>query len=172
MAQWLRIHLPMQETRVQSLGWEDPLEEEMATHPRILAQRVPWTEGPGGLQFMGLQRVRHGWTHTYISRCQCVCVSLCRLVYVGFLFCFVCPIWAISVLFHANWDCCIITLQIEHPQALPHSFAFRTCPAMVVLTLECALESWGGLIKPQMVSPHPHSFWVSEPEVGPKNLHL
>ena len=38
-------------------GWEDPLEEEMATHPSILAWRVPWTEEPGGLQFVGLQRV-------------------------------------------------------------------------------------------------------------------
>ena len=40
-------------------GWEDPLEEGMATHRSILAWRNPWTEEPGGLQFMGLQRVRH-----------------------------------------------------------------------------------------------------------------
>ena len=45
---WYRIHLPMQETRVQSLGWEDPLEKEMATHSSILAWRIPWTEEPGG----------------------------------------------------------------------------------------------------------------------------
>ena len=44
---------------VQSLGWEDPLEEEMATHLSILAWRIPWTEGPGRLQPMGLQRVGH-----------------------------------------------------------------------------------------------------------------
>ena len=49
----------MQETRVQSLGWEDPLEEEMATHSIILAWGIPWTEEPGKLQSMGLQRVRH-----------------------------------------------------------------------------------------------------------------
>ena len=48
-----------QETRVQSLGWEDPLEEGMATHSSILAWRIPWTEEPGGLQSMGLQRVGH-----------------------------------------------------------------------------------------------------------------
>ena len=48
-----------QETWVQFLGWEDPLEEGMATHSSILAWRIPWTEEPGGLQFMGLQRVRH-----------------------------------------------------------------------------------------------------------------
>ena len=51
-------HLPtMQETRVQSLGWEDPLEKEMATHSSILAWKTPWTEEPGGLQSMGPQRV-------------------------------------------------------------------------------------------------------------------
>ena len=44
---------------VRSLGQEDPLEEEMATHSRILAWRIPWTEEPGGLQFIELQRVRH-----------------------------------------------------------------------------------------------------------------
>ena len=49
----------MQETQVLSLGWEDPLEKGMATHSSILAWRIPWTEEPGELQFMGLQRVRH-----------------------------------------------------------------------------------------------------------------
>ena len=59
MAQTLK-HLPtMRETWVQSLGQEDPLEKEMATHSSILAWKIPWTEGPDGLQSMGLQRVRH-----------------------------------------------------------------------------------------------------------------
>ena len=49
-----------QEMWVQSLGGKDPLEEEMATHSRILAWRIPLTEEPGGLQSMGLQRVGHG----------------------------------------------------------------------------------------------------------------
>ena len=48
-----------QETRVQSLGWEDTLEEEMATHSSNLAWRIPWTEEPGGLQSKELQRVEH-----------------------------------------------------------------------------------------------------------------
>ena len=48
-----------QETQVQSLDWEDPLEEEMATHSSILAWRIPWTEEPGELQSVGSQRVRH-----------------------------------------------------------------------------------------------------------------
>ena len=49
----------MQEMKVQSLGREDPLEEEMATLSSILARKIPWTEEPGGLQFTGSQRVRH-----------------------------------------------------------------------------------------------------------------
>ena len=48
-----------QETQVQSLGQEDPLEKRMATPSSILAWRIPWTEEPGGLQSMGLQRVKH-----------------------------------------------------------------------------------------------------------------
>ena len=51
----------MQETWVWSLGWEDPLEEGMATHSTILAWRIPWTEEPGGLQFMGSQKIGHNW---------------------------------------------------------------------------------------------------------------
>ena len=49
----------MQETLVQLLGQEDPLEKEMATHSSILAWKTPWTEEPGGLQSMGSQRVEH-----------------------------------------------------------------------------------------------------------------
>ena len=49
----------MQETQVQSLGWEDPLEKGMATHSSIPAWRIPWTEQPDGLQSMGSQRVKH-----------------------------------------------------------------------------------------------------------------
>ena len=53
-------HLPaMQETQVQSLGLEDPLEKEMATHSIIFAWRIPWTERPGRLQSIGSQSIRH-----------------------------------------------------------------------------------------------------------------
>ena len=51
----------MQETWVQSLGQEDPLEKEMATHSSIHAWKIPWTEEPGGLQSMGSQRVGQDW---------------------------------------------------------------------------------------------------------------
>ena len=49
----------MQETQVQSLGWENPLEEGMATHSSILAWRIPWTEEPGRLESISLQRAGH-----------------------------------------------------------------------------------------------------------------
>ena len=66
----IKVHVPsvaqmvkrlsmMWETRVRSLGWEDPLEKEMVTHPSTIAWKIPWTEEPGGLQSMGSQRVRH-----------------------------------------------------------------------------------------------------------------
>ena len=59
MAQMVKNLPAMQETWVQSLGWEDPLEEKMATRSRILAWKIPWTEEPGKLQSMGSQRVGH-----------------------------------------------------------------------------------------------------------------
>ena len=49
----------IQETRIRSLGWEDPLEEGMATHSSVLVWRIQWAEEPGRLQSMGLQRVGH-----------------------------------------------------------------------------------------------------------------
>ena len=57
MAQLVKNLPAMQETRVQSLGWEDPLEKGMETHSSILAWRIPWTEEPGGLQSVGPQRL-------------------------------------------------------------------------------------------------------------------
>ena len=61
VAQRLKRLPPMRETRVRSLGQEDPLEKEVVTHSSILAWRIPWTERPGGLQSMGSQRVGHDW---------------------------------------------------------------------------------------------------------------
>ena len=59
MAQTVKRLPAMQETWVRSLGWEDPLEKEMATCCSTLAWKIPWTEEPGRLQSMGLQRVGH-----------------------------------------------------------------------------------------------------------------
>ena len=57
MAQTVKHPPAMRETQVQSLGWEDPLEKEMATHSSTLAWKIPWTEEPGRLRSMGWQRV-------------------------------------------------------------------------------------------------------------------
>ena len=59
VAQMVKNLPAMWESQVQSLGWEDPLEKEMATHSSIIAWEIPWKEEPGGLQSMGSQRVGH-----------------------------------------------------------------------------------------------------------------
>ena len=59
MAQMVKNLYAIQETRVRSLGWEDPLEKDMSIQSSILAWRIPWTEDPVGLQSMGLQKVGH-----------------------------------------------------------------------------------------------------------------
>ena len=56
MTQTVKYLLAMQETQVQSLGWEDPLEKEMVIHSSTLAWRIPWSEEPGGLQSMGVTK--------------------------------------------------------------------------------------------------------------------
>ena len=61
VAQMMKNLPAVQETRVQSMGQEDPLEKGMATHASILAWKIPWTEEPGGLQPMGFQRAGHDW---------------------------------------------------------------------------------------------------------------
>ena len=61
VAQMVKRLSAMQETQVRSLGWEDPLEKEMAAQSSILAWKIPWMEEPGRLLSMGLQRVRHEW---------------------------------------------------------------------------------------------------------------
>ena len=78
VAQGLK-HLPaMRETWAQSLGQEDPLEKEMATHSSILAWRIPWTKEPGGLQSTGSQRVKHDWE-----------TSLAHFVYIYMFFVYI-----------------------------------------------------------------------------------
>ena len=72
----------MQETWVRSLGWEDPLKKEMATHSGILAWKIPWTEEPCWLLFMGSQRVGHDWATSlsYLSISNCNSMKLVSLV--------------------------------------------------------------------------------------------
>ena len=78
---WIRSNFPvaqmvkrlptMQETQVQSLGWDDFLEKEMATHSSILAWKIPWREDPGGLQSIRSQRVGHNWATKHSTACLC-----------------------------------------------------------------------------------------------------
>ena len=75
-----------QETWVWSLGWEDPLEEEMATHSSILAWRIPWTEEPGGLESMGSQsrtRLKQPSSRYYNKALQCTALSKWPLLCTG-----------------------------------------------------------------------------------------
>ena len=80
VAQMVKNLPAVQGTWVQSLGWEDPLEKVMATHSRILARRILWTEELSGLQSVGSQRVRHNWSslaHIWLL-CLCKCSSYLR----------------------------------------------------------------------------------------------
>ena len=75
----------MREMWVGSLGWEDPLENGMATHSNILAWKIPWREEPDGLVSTGLKRVRHDWATIYIHIYVCMCV--CVYIYVDVNIC-------------------------------------------------------------------------------------
>ena len=98
VAQTVKNLLAMQETQVWSLGWEDPMEKEMATHSSILSWRIPWTEEPGGLQSMGSQRVGHDWaTKTF------TCTSFRALAYTVSLY-----------VFNLNWQLTLANLEIFH----------------------------------------------------------
>ena len=75
VAQLVKNLPAVQETWVQSLGWEDPLENKMATHSSTLAWKISWTEEPGGLQSMGSQRIGHDRaTNTYLHFLTYICV--------------------------------------------------------------------------------------------------
>ena len=79
----------MMETRVQSLSWADPLEKGIAIHYSILALRIPWTEKPGGLQFMESQRIGHDWVNNtftfcfidYVKAFECVDHNILRKIF-------------------------------------------------------------------------------------------
>ena len=73
-----------QEIHVRSLGWEDPLEEEMATHSIILAQRIPWTEEPGRLESMGLQSQTRQIL-SYVSTCILTRTKVYALIICSYL---------------------------------------------------------------------------------------
>ena len=76
VAQTVKRLSTVQETWVQTLGWEDPLEKEMAIHSSTIAWKIPWTEEPGGLQSTGLQRVGHDWASSRHLKILWHCPSL------------------------------------------------------------------------------------------------
>ena len=121
VAQLLSIHRLMQETLERSLGQDDPVEKEMATHFSILAWKIPWTEEPGRLQFTGSQRVRCGWDWTTAAPDRAPDVGLVRRGVLSLLSCLFfllrwtyaassCQIWSIH-----RW---LSSLHI-HPRPLP-----------------------------------------------------
>ena len=91
VAQTVKNPPAVQVTWVRSLGWEDPVEKEMASHSSILAWRTPWTEEPGGLQSVGSQRVRHDRV-TEHSAFHCVCA-----MDTAHLLCPLTPQWALRL---------------------------------------------------------------------------
>ena len=84
VAQRLKFLPAVWETWVRSLGWEDPLEKEMATHSSTVAWRIPWMEKPGGLQSTGLQRVEHDWVTSLTLNLISVSRSLFSSIFVCF----------------------------------------------------------------------------------------
>ena len=81
VAQTVKCLSMMRETRVRFLGWEDPLEKEMAIHSSTIAWKIPWTEEPGRLQSMGSQRVGHDWATSCSHSCSDIIYLLNRNVY-------------------------------------------------------------------------------------------
>ena len=87
-AQMLKNLPAMLEIQVWSLGWEDPLEKRTAAHSSILAWRIPWTEEPGGLQSMGLQRVRHNsLTELFGNEARHIWICCCSVAQSGLTLC-------------------------------------------------------------------------------------
>ena len=107
----------MQEMRVQSLGQENPLEEEMATHSSILALEIPWTEEPGRLRSVDSQRVGHDWATEHI---------VVNVIYIIFTLCYICSLWLLRWL-PLNWP---LGLQFFHPRVQLLSCSLRELSQM------------------------------------------
>ena len=132
----------MWETRVRSLGWEDPLEKEMATHSSTLAWRIPWREERGRLQSMGLQRVGYDWaTSLSFSSVRSLGPTLCNPIY--------CSTPGLPVYHqlpelaqtHVHWvgD----AIQRSHPLSFPSLPAFNPSPTSASLLMRQFFSSGG-----------------------------
>ena len=152
----------MWETRVQSLGREDPLEKEMAIHSSTIAWKIPWTEEPGRLQSMGSQRVGHDWaTSISLSHFHCKFVSL-NLPHLFLPFPHSPPLWQ-------PLDCFLYLWLCFHFVAFTHLFYFldSTCkwnhPAFAFLCLPYFTQHnslLGSSILSQMARSH-FFLWLS-----------
>ena len=85
VAQMVKKLPAIQETWVSPVGWKDPLGKGMAIHSSVLAYRIPWREEPGGLESMGLQRIRHSWVTTPSQHLVFTCAIYYYLFYFTFI---------------------------------------------------------------------------------------
>ena len=129
----------MQEKWIWSLGWEDPLEKEMATHSSILAWEVPWTEELCGLQSVGSQRVRRGWSD--LAWMHAVSLMLSERIWrargmdISFLkfrfsikifdFCY----WQQTLSVNFPWHSFFVKMSAQYLSLSKHSLSVITCPS-------------------------------------------
>ena len=133
MAQTVKTPPAVQETQVRSLGQEDPLEKEMATHSSTLARKIPQTEQPGGLQSMGLQRAGHDWaTNTQtLTKWSKSCTRLASFLHNLSLSTVFASLWPMFFYFFISYQTtCVLFLKFSVP--------------LTVLTFSCSL--WHCLI--------------------------
>ena len=118
VAQMVKHLSTMRETWVRSLGWEDPLEKEMAIHSSTIAWKIPWTEELGSLQSMGLRRVRHDWATSlhFTAVCRAPLYKISELFWLkcrwracwltGWTFLIPSPLWGLWRCAHSAWRPC------------------------------------------------------------------
>ena len=133
VAQLVKNLPAVQETRVWSLGWEDPLEKEMATHSSILAWKISWTEKPGGLQSMGSQRVGHDWATNTNALFINYLINL-KSIHTGSTVEFL----ILNVTVSDEWIWCPDKLKKKKNQGLLHFDAI----IKLQLSMHCSHSSW------------------------------
>ena len=147
MAQTVKNSPAMQETLVWSLGWEDPLEEDMETHSSILAWRIPWAEEPGGLQSIGSQRVGYDWGDWALTHIEYnlliltfkASVSLCSyILYISLFF----ISWAVIKVSHQD---CNFALYIFKPSVCCVVYIYCTWILTHILNDWCGFVAVSGL---------------------------
>ena len=153
VAQRVKCLPAMQETWVCSLGREDLLEKEMATHSSTLAWKIPWMEKPGCLQSMGSQRVEHNWvtslTHSFaiISNTAYILSSTC-LLHLGTIFCKMYSSgWSISLFSKLTFPLVLVRFNILPSMCFPCTervSIFRShSPEIFDFSLNCTLKYFG-----------------------------